>query len=109
MSTSQNFIRDANGATYRIGALLGSGLFARTFTARGEDGVDWIVKIALGPSDFPEDMHNLVKISRAVMDEQWQVLSRKPLPTYWHHPQTSYQRMDGIACCTLDTMLDLSN
>ena len=80
MSTSQNFIRDANGATYRIGALLGRGLFARTFTARGEDGVDWIVKIALGPSDFPEDMLHLVKISRAVLDEQWQILSRKSSP-----------------------------
>ena len=97
MSTSQNFIRDANGATYRIGALLGRGLFARTFTARGEDGVDWIVKIALGPTDFPEDMLHLVKISRAVMDEQWQILSRKPSP-YLLSPTANFISEDGRYC-----------
>lgn len=97
MSTSQNFIRDANGATYRIGALLGRGLFARTFTARGEDGVDWIVKIALGPSDFPENMLHLVKISRAVMDEQWQVLSRKQ-SSYLLAPTASFISEDGRYC-----------
>ena len=97
MSTSQNFIRDANGATYRIGALLGRGLFARTFTARGEDGVDWIVKIALGPTDFPEDMHHLVKISRAVMDEQWQVLSRKQSP-HILGPSANFISEDGRYC-----------
>ena len=97
MSTSQNFIRDANGATYRIGALLGRGLFARTFTARGEDGVDWIVKIALGPSDFPEEMLHLVKISRAVMDEQWQILSRKSSP-HLLAPTANFISEDGRYC-----------
>mgnify|MGYP001189246798 CR=1 FL=1 len=97
MSSSQNFIRDANGATYRIGALLGRGLFARTFTARGEDGVDWIVKIALGPTDFPEDMLHLVKISRAVMDEQWQILSRKPSHSLLA-PAANFISEDGRYC-----------
>ena len=80
MSTSQSFIRDANGATYRLGTLLGRGLFANTFTTRSEDGTDWIVKISLGPEDFAENMQHLVKISRGVMDEQWQMLSRRPSP-----------------------------
>ena len=70
MTNPKEFIRDASGATYRIGTLLGRGLFAKTFTARSEDGQEWIVKTALGPSDFSEDMGHLVKISRSIMDEQ---------------------------------------
>ena len=58
---------------------------------------DWIVKIALGPTDFPEDMLNLVKISRAVMDEQWQVLSRKPSP-YLLAPTANFISEDGRYC-----------
>ena len=80
MTNPKEFIRDASGATYRIGTLLGRGLFAKTFTARSEDGQEWIVKTALGPSDFSEDMGHLVKISRSIMDEQWQILSRRPSP-----------------------------
>ena len=80
MTNPKEFIRDASGATYRIGTLLGRGLFAKTFTARSEDGQEWVVKTSLGPNDFPEDLGHLVKISRSIMDEQWQILSRRPSP-----------------------------
>ncbi len=78
MTQTNDFIRDANGATYRIGTLLGRGLFANTYTARSENGADVVVKRSLGPQDFPESSSHLVKLSRAVMDEQWQLLSRRP-------------------------------
>ena len=97
MSTSQNFIRDANGATYRIGALLGRGLFARTFTARGEDGVDWIVKDCSWSFRLPREHAHLVKISRAVMDEQWQVLSRNNPPIFLS-TMPSFISEDGRYC-----------
>ena len=57
MTNPKEFIRDASGATYRIGTLLGRGLFAKTFTARSEDGQEWVVKTSLGPNDFPEDQY----------------------------------------------------
>ncbi len=80
MPHPKDFIRDAQGATYRIGTLLGRGLFAKTYTVRTEDGTDRILKISLGPSDFSDDKQHLVKISRGIMDEQWQMLSRRPSP-----------------------------
>ncbi len=97
MTRPNDFIRDANGATYRIGTLLGRGLFANTYTARSEDGADIVVKRSLGPQDFPEDSSHLVKLSRAVMDEQWQLLSRRP-SDYILAPTHHFISEDGRYC-----------
>ena len=75
-----DFIRDGKGRTYRVGSLLGRGLFAKSYAIRSDDNQEWVLKIPLSPSDFPNGSEDLAKISRQILQEQWQLLSVNPHP-----------------------------
>ena len=93
----QHFIRDDHGVTYRVGTLLGRGLFANTYTVRGEDGQEWVIKTSFTPQDVPPDLSHLVKISRAILDEQWKTLSKLPSP-HLLAPVRHFISEDGRYC-----------
>lgn len=93
----QHFIRDDHGVTYRVGTLLGRGLFANTYTVRGEDGQEWVIKTSFTPQDVPAELSHLVKISRAILDEQWKILSKLPSP-HLLAPVRHFISEDGRYC-----------
>ena len=37
-------VRDGQGHSYEIGALLGRGLWGKTYSIRTEDGMEWALK-----------------------------------------------------------------
>jgi hypothetical protein len=72
---TDDYIRDGKGHTYRVGSLLGRGLYAKTYAVRGEDGKEWVIKVPLNPSDLPKGHEKLAKTSRLILQEQWRELA----------------------------------
>ena len=68
---ANDFFKDDKGQTYRVGTPLGRGLFAKSYTVRSDDGLEWVAKISLQTQDFPTGKEHLAQISRQILQEQW--------------------------------------
>ena len=96
MNTDE-YIRDGKGHSYRVGALLGRGLYAKTYAVRGEDNKEWALKVPLNPSDLPKGSEKLAKISKQILQEQWRELSTTQTDDILL-PKHQFTSQDGIYC-----------
>ncbi len=78
MKTGDTFC-DPKDRSYKVGLLLGRGLWGRTWRVqRVDDEGDYVLKCALGPSDLrrADDPEQLAQACRRILEEQAEVLSQ---------------------------------
>ncbi|MEC7987560.1 MAG: serine/threonine-protein kinase [Myxococcota bacterium] len=96
MNTGE-IIRDGNGQNYEIGSLLGRGLWAKSYSARSEDGLEWILKVPFTPKDLPTGKEHLAEISRKIVIEMGEILHKnKSLDLL--SPKNRFTTQDGSPC-----------
>lgn len=94
---TDDLIHDGKGQTYRIGAFLGRGLYAKSYLIGGEGQKEWVLKIPLSPADLPADNQALAKISRQILQEQWELLHKLKHPNLCS-PVEQFLSDQGIYC-----------
>ncbi len=96
MNTGE-IIRDGNGQNYEIGSLLGRGLWAKSYSARSEDGVEWILKVPFSAKDLPSGKEHLAEISRKIVIEMGELLHKNKSPDLLC-PKNHFTTQDGSPC-----------
>lgn len=74
---------DGQKRTWTVGECLGRGIWGRSFLVRDPDGHERVLKIALGPEDFPSDAALPAEVPKACRDalaEQVRLLEKGELP-----------------------------
>jgi len=64
-----DIIIEEQGLRYELKSLLGQGLWAKTFIAQTQDGVEWVLKIPLSPTDFPTGQEDLAEVCRDIAQD----------------------------------------
>ena len=96
MNTGE-IVRDGQGHQYKIGPILGRGLWGKTYTVQTEDEVEWALKIPLSPSDLPDGHEKLAQVSRKILVEQGNILSDSHAPQFLA-PRLQFTTKEGIPC-----------
>ncbi len=94
---TNDYIRDGKGHAYRVGTLLGRGLYAKTYAVRGEDGKEWALKVPLNPSDLPKGQEKLAKISKQILQEQLKQLANLDHDELML-PKHQFVSQEGVYC-----------
>ncbi|NOY26193.1 MAG: hypothetical protein GXP62_10010 [Oligoflexia bacterium] len=70
-------VHDPSGRTFKVGQLLGHGLWGKTYSTREEpSGAEWVLKVPLGADAFSTDGERLARICREIGLEQGRLLSQ---------------------------------
>ena len=94
---TDDIIHDGKGKTYRIGPSLGRGLYAKSYLIGGENQKEWVLKVPLSPVDLPTSHQELAKISRQILQEQWETLHKIKHPNLCV-PVSQFISDKGIYC-----------
>lgn len=94
---TDDIIHDGKGNTYRIGPSLGRGLYAKSYLVGGENQKEWVLKVPLSPSDLPASHQELAKISRQILQQQWELLHKLRHPNLCN-PMSQFISDKGVYC-----------
>ena len=71
-----DIINEERGQSYELTSLLGQGLWAKTYTAQTQDGLEWVLKIPLSAADFPSGKEALAEICRKIAKDYGEMLKK---------------------------------
>ena len=90
-------LQDSAGITYTLGRVLGRGLWGMTYIAKSTNKTQCVFKLPYAPKDLPYGKERLAQVSRAILIEQGELLSKSPSDIFLQ-PIDRFTTQSGVPC-----------
>ena len=90
-------LQDSAGITYTLGRILGRGLWGMTYIAKSTNKTQCVFKLPYAPKDLPYGKERLAQVSRAILIEQGELLSKSPSEIFLQ-PIDRFTTKSGVPC-----------